>query len=156
MKDIDEIRRENIRLLEREVGSPQGAADRVGMSYAQYVNLRDGAKDSKTGKQRGMRKETAWKFEDACGKPRGWLDQPHTSARVEAIPVRQPGIPSLLSQLRGKIQSRPHAIREGVTLLISRYLMAQGTKDCDEIARAIENMLTSPESRLSARKRKAA
>ena len=29
------------------------------------------------GKLRGMRKETAWRFDDAFGKTRGWLDQPH-------------------------------------------------------------------------------
>lgn len=77
MKDIDQIRRDNIKALEKEVGSPSVAAKISGMSLAQYSNLRDGAKDSKTGKMRGMRKETAWKFEDSFGKHRGWLDIDH-------------------------------------------------------------------------------
>lgn len=76
--DIDEVRRQNIRILEREVGMPKVMAELVGMSYAQYANTRDGAKEAKTGKKRGMRKETAWRFEDACKKPRGWLDQVHS------------------------------------------------------------------------------
>lgn len=77
--DIDEIRRQNILTIEKEIGSPKLTADRVGMTYAQYVNLRDGALDSRSGKPRGMRKETAWRFDDAGGKPRGWLDQDHSA-----------------------------------------------------------------------------
>jgi hypothetical protein len=75
--DIDEIRRYNIQVLEDGYETPADFAKALGMSYAQYVNLRDGAKDSKTGTPRGMRKKTAWRFEDVCGKPRGWLDRMH-------------------------------------------------------------------------------
>ena len=80
MKDIDEIRRENLRSIELEFGGPAGAAKQLGMSNSQFTNLRDGAKDSKTGKPRGMRKETARKIELAAGKPAGWLDRPNTGA----------------------------------------------------------------------------
>lgn len=76
--DIDEIRRTNLRALEAIAGSPKDVAEGVGMTYAQYVNLRDGAKDGRSGKPRGMRKETAWRFEDAFGKARGWLDTNHS------------------------------------------------------------------------------
>lgn len=48
------------------------------MSASQYINLRKGAKDSKTGKRRGMRKETARRIEKATGKPFGWLDIDHS------------------------------------------------------------------------------
>lgn len=91
--DIDEIRRQNIKTIEREVGGATELSSRVGMSYSQYVNLRDGAPDSKTGKPRGMRKQTAWKFEDAGGKPRGWLDRP-----VDAFP--SPSAPALTDEQR--------------------------------------------------------
>lgn len=80
MKDIDEIRRENLREIEKELGGPTCAAKRLGMSSSQFANLRDGAKDSKTGRPRGMRKETARKIEIAAGKPAGWLDSPNTGA----------------------------------------------------------------------------
>lgn len=73
--DIDEIRRINIRHLERVHGP--ALAKNAGMSSSQFYNLRDGAKDSKTGRPRGMRKETAWRIEDAAGVPRGWLDAVH-------------------------------------------------------------------------------
>lgn len=61
-------------IIEKEFGGPVAAAARVGMSYSQWVNLRSGALDSKTGKPRGMRKETARKIEAAFGKQEGWLD----------------------------------------------------------------------------------
>jgi len=78
MRDIDEIRRENLRRIEHELGGATEAAKIVGMSPAQFINLRTGAKDSKTGKPRGMRKETARRIEAALGKPQGWLDTPQT------------------------------------------------------------------------------
>jgi phage repressor protein C with HTH and peptisase S24 domain len=84
--DIDEIRRQNIRALEAIHGAP-ALAKNAGMSLSQFYNLRDGAKDSKTGKPRGMRKETAWKIEDAAGVERGYLDIPH---RHEPDGVRTP------------------------------------------------------------------
>jgi hypothetical protein len=77
MADIDEIRRANIRALEAELGGPVALSERLGMSLAQYLNLRDGAKDSRTGKRRGMRKETAQRFNECFGKPAGWLDTDH-------------------------------------------------------------------------------
>lgn len=80
--DIDDIRRQNLRLLEKEFGGIRALANKVGMSYAQCLNYRTGVADSATGKIRGMRKETAWRFEDAFNKPRGWLDQDHDDASV--------------------------------------------------------------------------
>lgn len=74
--DIDQIRRDNIKQLAAVHGP--ALAKRAGMSPAQFYNLRDGAADSKTGKPRGMRKETAWRLEDAAGVERGWLDVAHS------------------------------------------------------------------------------
>lgn len=79
MKDIDAIRRDNMRLIEKEAGGTTEAATLCGMSPSQFINLRDGAKDSKTGKQRGMRKETARRIEESAKKPAGWLDVDHAS-----------------------------------------------------------------------------
>lgn len=83
--DIDQVRRSNICALEAAAGSPKIAADKVGMSYAQYVNLRDGAKDARSGKPRAMRKQTAWRFEDAFGMPRGWLDTAHPALDADKV-----------------------------------------------------------------------
>jgi len=82
MRDIDDIRRDNLKLIEAEAGGPTAAAGLLDMSVAQFSNLRDGAKDSKTGKPRGMRKETARKIEEAAGKHVGWLDVDHSSSSL--------------------------------------------------------------------------
>ncbi|WP_081334328.1 hypothetical protein [Burkholderia diffusa] len=79
MKDIDQIRRDNLKLIEAEHGGPAAAAAAIGMSHSQFTNLRDGAKDSKTGKARGMRAQTARKIEKNVGKPTGWLDTDHAA-----------------------------------------------------------------------------
>lgn len=74
MADIDEVRRAAMRILEEEVGGPGKAAAIAGMTRPQWVNLRTGAPDSKTGVPRGMRKATARRIEAAFGKPDGWMD----------------------------------------------------------------------------------
>ena len=81
--DIDEIRRINIKALWEKQRS--ALIDACKMQPAQFYNLRDGAPDSKTGKPRGMRKETAWKIEDAAGVPRGYLDKLHATPPEENI-----------------------------------------------------------------------
>lgn len=93
--DIDEIRRINLKNLEIEQG-PE-LYKKAGMSPTQFYNLRDGAKDSQTGKPRGMRKETAWKLEEAAGKPKGYLDQLH-----EDSPVNPAGSVPLLTWEQAK------------------------------------------------------
>lgn len=80
--DIDEIRRINIKALWKDQRS--ALIEKCGMQPAQFYNLRDGAPDSKTGKPRGMRKETAWKIEDAAGVPRGYLDKLHLDSEENA------------------------------------------------------------------------
>lgn len=82
MKDIDAVRRENMRLIEQEAGGTTEAATLCGMSPSQFANLRDGAKDSKTGKPRGMRKETARRIEECARKPVGWLDSDHSAEKL--------------------------------------------------------------------------
>lgn len=80
MKDIDQIRRDNLKLLEAEYGGPAAAAAVLGMSHSQFTNLRDGARDSKTGRPRGMRASTARNIEERAGKAPGWLDTDHSDA----------------------------------------------------------------------------
>lgn len=84
MKDIDEVRRKAMALLEREAGGPVAAASKTNMSYSQWVNLRSGALDSKTGKPRGMRKETARRIEAAFERPEGWMDAADLIEDLEA------------------------------------------------------------------------
>jgi hypothetical protein len=100
MKDIDEIRRSNLRLLEGETGSATAAANLLSMSLAQFLNLREGAKDSRTGRRRGMRKETARKIDERAGKPQGWLDIDH-----EADPISPHGWDRLDAMGRAQVEA---------------------------------------------------
>ena len=80
MPTIDEIRRQNLTALVKELGGNKPLAERVGVSESQMAQWVNGAKESKTGKARGMRLDSCHRIEDAAGKPRGWLDQSHNAA----------------------------------------------------------------------------
>ncbi|MCA8293338.1 hypothetical protein LGN19_05970 [Burkholderia sp. AU30198] len=106
MKDIDQIRRDNLKLIEAESGGPAAAAAVIGMSHSQFTNLRDGAKDSKTGRARGMRASTARKIEESAGKPLGWLDTDHSETAPPAPSTAAPvGWDQLNSDQRAKVES---------------------------------------------------
>ncbi|MBR7987993.1 hypothetical protein [Burkholderia cenocepacia] len=97
MKDIDQIRRDNLKIIDAEYGGPATAAAAIGMSHSQFTNLRDGARDSKTGKARGMRAATARKIEKSIGKPVGWLDTDHSADLSANSPADPPAGWSQLS-----------------------------------------------------------
>lgn len=132
MKDIDAIRRENLRLIEKEARGTTEAATLCGMSPSQFANLRDGAKDSKTGKPRGMRKETARRIEAAAGKQPGWLDVDHSPAPLSAAsePVTTPStshqslIPPLAQALEvvaTALSKVPLEKRQALVAVLSTY-----------------------------------
>ena len=77
MKTIDEINRDNLKLLVREYDSVVAVADLIGCSSSQYSQWMNGSENSGTGKPRGMRASSARRIEKACGKPLGWMDQAH-------------------------------------------------------------------------------
>jgi hypothetical protein len=77
MKTIDEIYRDNLRLLAAEHNSVVAVADLIGCSSSQYSQWMNGSENSGTGKPRGMRVSTARRIEKACGKPAGWMDKVH-------------------------------------------------------------------------------
>jgi hypothetical protein len=111
MRDIDDIRRAGLKLIEAEAGGPTGAAKLLGMSVAQFSNLRDGAKDSKTKKPRGMRKETARKIEKEAGKPCGWLDVDHSIRTInfdDCTASQTVSIEKAISTLAEALNSLPH------------------------------------------------
>lgn len=104
----------------------------VGMSYAQYVNLRDGAKDSRSQKPRAMRKETARRFEIAFGMPSGWLDQPHGSmagsaAEPPAPPYTHPNatIRQIVSLCEGTDEAGRGMALMAVAQTLERYRPSQ-------------------------------
>lgn len=130
VKDIDDIRRANLLLLQQEVGGAAVAATMLEMSHAQFANLRDGAKDSKTGKRRGMRKETARRIESLAMKPQGWLDIDHDltagSLRVED---ERPSYSVAPTSAWASYNRAPPATRAAIDLLLLPK------RDRDEIVR---------------------
>jgi hypothetical protein len=81
----DEIRRENLRILVSETGGVAKLADRLGISGSQVSQWKNASPDSKTGKPRAMQDESARRLENACGKPRGWMDQQHSIDTAEPM-----------------------------------------------------------------------
>lgn len=80
MKTIAEIRRGNLDRLINEMGGLKLFCEKMDKSSSQVSQWKNGSKDSKTGKRRGMNDDTAALIEDACGKPRGWMDNIHDPA----------------------------------------------------------------------------
>lgn len=77
MKLLDEIRRENMAVLRDQFGSVIALANRLEKSESQVSQWINGSTHSATGKQRGMRSDSARYVELRCDKPAGWLDIYH-------------------------------------------------------------------------------
>jgi DNA-binding transcriptional regulator YdaS (Cro superfamily) len=87
---IDQIYRDNLRLLVKEAGTQDALAAAIGKSPAQISQWINASKDSKTGKPRTLARATAREIERKRGKPEGWMDQPHAETPVAAVsPVEQ-------------------------------------------------------------------
>lgn len=84
--DIDHIRRRNIAILVDEFGSLFALAKQLERSESQLSQWLNGSTHSATGKQRGMRIDTARYIEKRCNKPRCWLDSNHTQPKCAVIP----------------------------------------------------------------------
>ena len=76
MKTIEETYRERLQLLINEYGSQQELAQMIDKSASQISQWLNGSPDSKTGKPRSLKSDTAREIEKALNKPRGWFDQP--------------------------------------------------------------------------------
>ena len=86
---IDQIYRDNLKLLIAEVGGNQPLADLMGCSASQISQWLNASKDSKTGKPRSMSRATARKLEKVTGKEEGWMDQPHGETIAVAVPAER-------------------------------------------------------------------
>lgn len=128
MKDIDQVRRDNMATIERELGGPVKASLAMGWKTAtQWINLRNGALDSKTGKPRGMHKTTARKIERAGGKPEHWLDIDHTGEPLTAqepqhkYQAHTPSIASCIPVVMEALANLPAANKDAVLAALRAY-----------------------------------
>lgn len=76
MKTIEETYRERLLMLSKEYGGQTGLSKRIDKSPAQISQWINGSADSKTGKARSMKSDTAREIEVSLNLPRGWFDQP--------------------------------------------------------------------------------
>ena len=74
MKTIAEIRRANLEKLIQEHDTQNRVAELCGSSAVYLSQIRNRAKDAKTGKPRQMGDDLARQLEKGCGKPPGWMD----------------------------------------------------------------------------------
>ena len=82
MKTIEETYRERLLMLSKEYGGQTGLSKRIDKSPAQISQWINGSADSKTGKARSMKSDTAREIEITLKLPRGWFDQPVESAHT--------------------------------------------------------------------------
>lgn len=69
LPDISDIRRENLRALEKEAGGRKTLSEAMDIQYSQLTNVLS------TNYSRNIGSSMARKAEKAMGKPEGWLDQ---------------------------------------------------------------------------------
>lgn len=74
METSEQVRRNRLAQLVKEVGSVVKVANTLGCSSAQVSQWLNGSPDSKTGKARTISNASARKIEKAFNKPVGWMD----------------------------------------------------------------------------------
>lgn len=77
MQTNDEIRRENLELAIKRLGSAAKLAEAASTSPAYLSQIRNRTPDSKTGTPKMMGDAMARRIEAALGEPHGWMDKSH-------------------------------------------------------------------------------
>lgn len=125
MKLIDDLRRENLTYLRKELGGLKQLSEKLEREDSQVSQWILGSKNSGTGKPRGMRSDTARFIELKCEKPEGWLDQDHSS-EVNQVLVEQP-----LNTSRH--QTKPPTESEAVLTALRDWRMQASPKSLEVI-----------------------
>lgn len=87
MKTIDEIHRERLAMLRRELGGVGKLAKTIGKDSSQVSQWLNASLNSGTGKARGMSDDQCRHIEEMCGKSRGWMDS--DPDKVDALALMQ-------------------------------------------------------------------
>ncbi len=83
MKTIDEIHRDNLATIAKDLGGAGTAAELIGCSPSQFSQWLNGSENSGTGKPRGMRPSSCRQVETKCGKQMGWMDVDHSAVKID-------------------------------------------------------------------------
>jgi hypothetical protein len=105
VETVREIRRANLLLLEKVLGSLQAVATLVGKSHSQVSQLKGGNKHSTTGEPRKMGDRVAAHFAAALNVPAGWMDSPRTEQEVREV----------LGKLKGQLDAVVHGAGPSVS-----------------------------------------
>jgi phage repressor protein C with HTH and peptisase S24 domain len=84
MKTIDEIRKDNLSALAKELGGIGVLADKIERSPSQVSQWVSGSKHSVSGKPRRLSSDSARYIEQRCAKQNGWLDVDHKLTNEDA------------------------------------------------------------------------
>ena len=82
MKTIEETYRQRLQMLIDEYGGQGKLSEAINKSASQISQWLNATPDSRTGKPRSLKSETAREIEMATGKPRAWFDQPLDSVMM--------------------------------------------------------------------------
>ena len=82
MKTIEETYRQRLQMLIDEYGGQGKLSEAINKSASQISQWLNASPDSRTGKPRSLKSETAREIEIATGKPRAWFDQPLDSVMM--------------------------------------------------------------------------
>lgn len=89
MQTNDEIRRENLEVAIKRLGTAAKLAEAAKTSAAYLSQIRNRTPDSKSGTPKMMGDAMARRIEEALGEPHGWMDKSHlfqSSERPSAVP----------------------------------------------------------------------
>lgn len=81
MQTNDEIRRENLEVAIKRLGTAAKLADAAKTSAAYLSQIRNRTPDSKSGTPKMMGDAMARRIEEALGEPNGWMDKSHPSKK---------------------------------------------------------------------------
>jgi len=84
MKSMEDIRRDNLKLLIDEAGSQAKLAVLSGLPPSYISQVHRGVLHSTGGKPRTMGNDIARRLENKMGKPAGWMDTDHSALSIES------------------------------------------------------------------------
>lgn len=107
MQTNDEVRRRNLEIAIRRVGTAARLAEASKTSPAYLSQIRRRSRDSKSGTPKAMGDDMARRIEAAIGEPYGWMDAVHDITWLEAGRMPKPARPFDENVLPASVGLRP-------------------------------------------------
>ncbi len=141
MQTIDEVRRLNLELAIRRMGSAAKLADAAKTSPAYISQIKNRTPDSKTGTPKTMGDDMARRIELALGVQAGWMDTPHADSVTATTQERPSGLVTRnLIWLVGTNNSSAYELQKATGIpqpVINRILSGETTDPRDQTLRPL-------------------